>query len=233
MIQKFTLLFLVSFSASFVFAQDCAVELASLKGSYTGECKKGKAHGKGVAKGTDTYEGTFKAGLPDGEGIYTWSNGDRYNGQFIAGKKEGKGTMLYKRANTTDSLVEGYWAKDKYSGKEAAPWRMIFKSKLVTDVEVEYKDNPYRRITFFITNTSGGSQSVEGNEWPRMKVDEVEVLTGAYGRLFVNDNHAKKTESVLEEIIYPIRFKAHIGEEQVEFEFSKPGSYVVTLQINN
>ena len=37
--------------------------METLKGTYTGECKKGKANGRGKAVGTDTYEGFFKTGL--------------------------------------------------------------------------------------------------------------------------------------------------------------------------
>jgi len=43
------------------FAQtDCAVELASIRGKYEGDCKKGLANGKGKPIGTDTDEGEFK-----------------------------------------------------------------------------------------------------------------------------------------------------------------------------
>lgn len=204
-----------------------------LKGTYTGDCKKGKANGKGKAVGMDTYEGTFKSGLPDGEGIYTWSNGNRYNGQFAGGMKEGYGTMLYKRVNAKDSIVEGHWIKDIYAGRGENPYRLIYKSKMVNDLEVEYKNDGFSKITFFITNTSGGSLAVDGEETSRMKVDEVDLLSGTYERLFVNNNHAKKTESILEDVVYPIRFKAIIGEEQVEMEFKKPGSYVITLRVND
>jgi len=218
---------------TYLFAQDCAVEMAALKGTYTGECKKGKANGKGKAVGTDMYEGDFKAGLPEGKGSYRWSNGNQYIGDFAGGLKEGKGTMLYKKENGKDSIVEGYWKKDVYTGKEDAAQKLIFKSKSVTDVETEYKDDRFNRITFFITNTSGGALYADGVELSRMKVNEVQIVYGTYGRLFINDNHAKKTESVLEDVNYPIRFKAIIGEEQVEMEFKKPGSYVITLRIND
>lgn len=218
---------------SYLSAQNCVVEMESLKGTYTGECKKGKASGKGKAVGTDTYEGAFKAGLPEGKGSYIWSNGNRYTGEFAGGLKEGQGTMLYKKESAKDSIVEGYWKKDVYSGKEDATAKLIFKSKLVTDLETEYKDDRFNRITFFITNTSGGGFFVDGTEMTRMKVNEVQIVYGTYGRLFINDNHAKKTESVLEDVNYPIRFKAIIGEEQVEMEFKKPGSYVITLRIND
>jgi hypothetical protein len=36
-------------------SQTCEVDQQSLKGTYTGDCKKNKAHGKGKAVGTDTY----------------------------------------------------------------------------------------------------------------------------------------------------------------------------------
>ncbi|MDZ4810202.1 MAG: hypothetical protein SGI96_18345 [Bacteroidota bacterium] len=47
---------------SYLFAQNCAVEMGTIKGTYTGDCKKGKASGKGKAIGTDTYKGDFKTG---------------------------------------------------------------------------------------------------------------------------------------------------------------------------
>ena len=189
--------------------------------------------GKGKAVGADTYEGDFKAGLPEGKGRYIWSNGNQYTGEFAGGLREGLGIMLYKKESAKDSIVEGYWKKDVYTGKEDATPKLIFKSKLVTDLETEYKDDRFNRITFFITNTSGGGFFVDGTEMTRMKVNEAQIVYGTYGRLFNNDNHAKKTESVLEDVNYPIRFKAIIGEEQVEMEFKKPGSYVITLRIND
>jgi MORN repeat len=221
------------FFSSYVFAQDCVVEMPLLKGTYIGDCKKGKANGKGKAVGTDTFEGGFKSGLPEGDGIYIWHNGNRYSGEFAGGFKEGKGIMIYKRENAKDSIVEGYWKKDVYLGREESPYRLIYKSKAINDFEVEYKDDAYHRIVFFITNTSGGGLYIDGTEMTKMKVDEVQIVSGSYGRLFIIDSHAKKTESVLEDVVFPIRFKAIIGEEQIEMEFKKKGSYVITVRIND
>src|SRR5438045_9038664 len=92
--------------SGFVFAQDCVVEKESLKGSYSGDCRNGKANGKGKAVGTDSYEGEFKSGQPEGDGTYTWDNGNRYTGKFVKGLRDGKGTMFYKRTNTPDSIAE-------------------------------------------------------------------------------------------------------------------------------
>jgi hypothetical protein len=235
MITKNTSLLLI---ASFLFytetiSQNCKVEKEELKGTYTGDCKKGKANGKGKATGVDSYEGDFISGLPHGKGSYTWKNGDVYTGEFIKGLKDGEGKMIIKLSDNRDSLIEGYWQNDKYTGLKEKPWRLIFKSKLVTESEVEYKDHHFNKITFVITNTSGGSKLVEGDEMPRLKVDEVIPQRGNFGRLFVNDIHAKKTESLIEDINFPFRFRAIIGTEEVEMEFIRPGNYIVTLRIND
>jgi hypothetical protein len=57
---------------------DCRVAKASISGSYTGDCKNGLAHGKGIAQGIDRYEGEFTKGLPSGTGIYRWADGVYY-----------------------------------------------------------------------------------------------------------------------------------------------------------
>ncbi|HEX4876030.1 MAG TPA: hypothetical protein VFV31_05115 [Chitinophagaceae bacterium] len=213
-------------------AQSCGVEKEELKGTYTGGCKKGKADGKGKATGTDSYEGEFAAGLPHGKGTYKWKNGNEYTGGFEKGLKEGQGILTIKQAGKSDSIVKGYWHKDIFTGSATKPWQIIFKSKLVNEAEIEYKDSVYNKITIIITNTSGGATNIEGNELPRLKVDEIIAFRGNFSRLFVNDVHAKKTESVIEDIGYPFRFRAIIGTEEVEMEFNRPGNYVVNLRIN-
>jgi hypothetical protein len=93
-------LLLFSFAA---FSQTCEVDKESLKGTYTGDCKKNKAHGKGKAVGIDTYEGEFKNGVPDGQGTYTWGNKNIFEGKFLKGLREGKGKMTMKRKGAQDS----------------------------------------------------------------------------------------------------------------------------------
>jgi len=38
----------------------------------------------------NTYEGDFKAALPDGSGTYTWSNGNSFKVKFEKGLKQGE-----------------------------------------------------------------------------------------------------------------------------------------------
>ncbi|HUX95910.1 MAG TPA: hypothetical protein VMV47_09275 [Bacteroidales bacterium] len=99
---------------------DCKVLMPQISGTYAGECKKGLAHGKGVATGIDRYEGQFRQGLPNGNGTYTWSAGNVYTGEWSKGLKEGKGKMINFTARG-DSVVEGYWKGDSYAGKVLVP----------------------------------------------------------------------------------------------------------------
>ncbi len=73
----------------------CYVVDVRLRGSYNGECRKGKAYGRGKAVGIDTYQGGFINGVKNGRGTYVWANGDRYIGQFKGGKEYGRGMMIY------------------------------------------------------------------------------------------------------------------------------------------
>ena len=58
-ISIFFMLFLLAPQLS---QAQCKVLLEAVSGEYEGGCKKGKADGKGIAKGTDSYEGEFKKG---------------------------------------------------------------------------------------------------------------------------------------------------------------------------
>ncbi|HLG38120.1 MAG TPA: hypothetical protein VI461_00580 [Chitinophagaceae bacterium] len=228
---SFTLSSIV-FTSFFLFSQECSVEKGSLKGSYTGDCKNGKAHGKGKAIGTDEYEGDFKSGLPDGQGTYKWSSGNSYTGKFAKGVKDGKGTMIYKRNNAPDSAVTGFWKKDQYAGKYEKPWVVHYTSKMVTEVQVEVKKDGFNLVTFFVTNTSGGAATFDGGELQKLKVDDIQMTKGSHGRTLVNSDHAKKTETIIYDVSFPAYMKVTIGSEQVEIEFLEEGTYIINVRIN-
>ena len=67
----------------------CEVTVPRLRGQYDGQCQNNQAHGRGEAKGIDSYQGQFFNGAPDGEGTYTWYDGERYIGLFKKGKPNG------------------------------------------------------------------------------------------------------------------------------------------------
>lgn len=43
---------------------NCKVIPQNLQGTYEGDCKNRLAHGEGLAIGKETYEGSFKEGIP-------------------------------------------------------------------------------------------------------------------------------------------------------------------------
>jgi len=111
-----TILFLIL--GCYVLAQKtvCEVKLLSISGSYTGDCKNGLAHGKGIAQGIDRYEGEFFKGLPDGKGIYKWARGAYYEGEWKNGMQNGHGKMV-----SGDTVVTGFWKNNKYQGLKSLP----------------------------------------------------------------------------------------------------------------
>lgn len=110
------LLVMILISGSFTQAQQtCKVIPIQLQGSYTGECKNGLAYGKGVAKGIDSFTGTFKKGYPDGTGTYTWSYGGVYTGSMKWGLMHGTGEYRHITGGQ-DTVLAGVWNKGKYMG---------------------------------------------------------------------------------------------------------------------
>lgn len=115
---KSLLVLMLSFAGITLIAQnDCKVLMPQIDSSYTGGCKKGLAHGKGVATGVDKYEGHFRKGLPEGKGTYTWSTGEVYTGEWKAGERDGEG-ILTVIVNGEKVKTEGIWKHDKYKGKK-------------------------------------------------------------------------------------------------------------------
>lgn len=218
----------ISFSAQ---SQRCDVDNEALKGTYNGDCKKNKAHGKGIATGTDTYEGEFKNGLPDGQGIYTWANKNVFSGKYIKGLREGKGTMTFKLEGR-DSIMEGFWKKDVYIGKYEKPWEVHSKTGSIRDVEIEYTPDKLDRVKVIITNTTGNVIGL-GGQIPPIKVDNLILLKGSFQRQTSLENHYKSTETTFHDIIYPFRIKLQMSREEIEVEFFEPGSYTVNISINN
>lgn len=215
-----------------VYSQTCEVDRASLKGTYTGDCKKNKAHGKGKAIGIDTYEGDFKNGLPDGQGTYTWSNKTVFEGKYVKGLREGKGIMTFKKEGRQDSIIEGYWKKDAYIGQHEKPWLVHSKTGSVRNVEVEFTPDKLYRVKVIITNTTGGVTGL-GGQMPQYKVDNLVLLKGSYQRQNSLESHYKSTETTFLDVLFPFRVKLQMQKEEVELELFEEGSYIVTISINN
>ena len=232
-LPKFALpIFMLTAINSVVFSQDCIVDMDVLKGAYTGDCKKGKANGTGKAVGTDTYEGQSKSGLPDGEGTYTWKNGNTFKGVFQKGLKSGDGEMQYKFADKPDSIVKGFWKKDMYVGKYQYPYKVLTKTRKITKADIKFgSTSTGQQITIWVSATSSGAPTIQSGTIPKVQ-PSLTLQRGIYLRSYVTDTYTSKSETILYDVEYPFQMRLEMGGEAVEFLINEPGSYFVDITIN-
>ncbi len=95
--------------------KDCRVMLREIDSIYEGKCKRGYAHGQGLAIGEDRYEGKFRKGMPHGLGTYTWSTGETFTGRFVEGEIDGEGIYTYSE-DGRDTTITGIWERNEYIG---------------------------------------------------------------------------------------------------------------------
>ncbi len=197
----------------------CNVLMVAISGQYTGECHNDKAHGLGKAAGTDSYEGEFKKGYPDGPGTYTWQNGTYFTGNFKKGLKQGKVTIHYKRPGQPDSVVSGFWKKDIYAGLYEKPYEFLNEGQSALLNKRITKQGTKKNSVRFTAN-----RDVLGN---------FAILNGS----FVRKNNGGSLSNIyieFQDVIFPFRveFRGRLnrvidiifyeeGEWEVDFTFSE------------
>lgn len=207
---------------------DCKVLTDSLKGTYEGDCKNGKADGKGKATGTDSYDGDFKSGLPDGMGKYTWKNGNYYYGGWRKGLKEGKG-QLHVFEEGTEKLVTGYWKKDKYRGEYENPFVITNVTSEVGRVQVEKMSDNETSIIVTVENLASSSSFSSAGQVTTMTSHQ--VTRGQYVSKSSNALTNKEV-TTFRGVIFPFRCTFNFGYSIVEIEFFDKGAWNVTIPIN-
>jgi uncharacterized caspase-like protein len=83
-------------------------EIAFADGAiYRGAMRGSTYHGKGeyVSK-VFKYEGDFRDGIKQGQGVYVWENGDRYEGTFTADRADGRGKYQFANGDTYEGEVK-------------------------------------------------------------------------------------------------------------------------------
>lgn len=201
--------------------ENCRVLIPEIDSIYIGKCKKGFAHGKGTATRIDSYTGRFSEGLPEGQGTYTWVNGDTYTGNWIAGKLHGEGTLIIKLGER-DSIIDGLWENDIYMGPKPIAPRIITKVSIdrytikpaggiKNRVLIELMQNGTRNtnITNFSMTGSKGVQTKVGYTVGYDYIDFPIIIRVRYTTL----NKLKTQE-------YNAIF---------EFEISEPGDWMVEI----
>lgn len=216
------------------FSQSCAISIEALKGTYEGDCKKNKADGKGTASGEDTYTGEFKSGYPEGTGKYTWKNGDWYDGEWKKGVREGEGAMHYINVKTSDSLVSGFWKKDKYIGKYEKPYKVHNKTPDITRTDVTVnRETSLNEIVFSIETVSGGAPIgvTSGTIIPKITITDITIINGQYMNKIDNNNLMKTFISTLKDVQFPFRARFSMGSDLLDIEFFEKGIYKVEIKM--
>ncbi|MFT3909964.1 MAG: hypothetical protein QM737_11095 [Ferruginibacter sp.] len=213
---------------------NCEVLMESIRGKYTGGCKKDKADGQGKSEGTDKYEGNFKSGYPSGMGTYTYKNGDFYTGNFSKGIKDGKGEFHYKKGeDEPDSIVTGFWKNDAYFGTYLRPYEILSKTsgfnRLEVKTDVAVTSNT---VTLSSQNTIKMDPILkETGVTPIPIVDQMQLIEGSYSheeKSIVD----KRQIIVYKNVVFPFHFKAVYNTENYEVIISKPGNWTVLAQIS-
>jgi len=152
--------------------QNCDVLDADISDSYVGDCKEGKAHGRGRASGRDTYVGEFFEGEPHGQGTYTWGadsrwSGHSYTGTFEHGERHGQGKYIADGISYEGEFVAGF-----LSGMCT---RRVPISAFSTESDGEWKGDYYVNkgwceITNLVATCSTESQCIERLELLEQKI---------------------------------------------------------------
>ncbi len=223
-ICTFCVIFLLQFNNAFA-QETCKVLLEAVAGTYTGECSKGKANGKGKSVGVETYEGLFKNGFPDGEGMYTFKDGHYYMGNFEKGKMDGAGKMFYESATGQDSIVSGFWKKGMYVGIFEKPYKIHDVTSGVGRVEVT-KAGKGNAITLELKSMSGGGMDPSFTA----SLTDLRIQSGSY----ISKATSRLTNSeitILKGVMFPFRATFVFGGSTVEIEFYEEADYRVMVPL--
>jgi serine/threonine protein kinase len=99
----------------------CKVIDKDIADTYIGECKNGLAHGQGLARGRDEYQGNFSEGYQDGFGIYLWGDNsewptERYEGWWIKGDRKNVFGVKSIEINSSHSGLAFFQREGKIEG---------------------------------------------------------------------------------------------------------------------
>ena len=203
--------------------ENCEVKVKELQGTYTGGCEKGKANGTGKAIGTDLYEGEFKDGYPDGKGMYTWKDGHYYIGLFKKGKMEGKGDMYYESASGKDSVISGYWKKDKYFGEYEKQYIVIANTTRINKIDCSLTDKKGDNIYITVHQRNSSSSPAY--------VTNVSSISGFY---YSKNNQVQTNSSLtrVQQVAFPFHAIFYLSNgENAEIKFNEKGNYDVYIDM--
>lgn len=221
-------------------AQDCKVLADSLKGTYTGECRKGLADGDGTAIGTDSYTGHFKNGYPDGKGTYKWKNGDWYEGEWKKGKQNGFGTFTHKLPGTDNKAetITGYYKNGLYTGKYEKPYTAEMLTNNFNSISIKKMTTSPSEITFTVKNTTAGGSTNSQPVLPKSEIRNIQMVQGNYTEIVYDTASQVTNRYTFRNVIFPfsavITFERARSVQQVaiaKLELNEAGNWIIRVDV--
>jgi hypothetical protein len=223
-----------------LFSQDCRVLDDSLHGKYTGECKKGLAHGTGTATGRNSYTGEFKNGYPEGKGKYNWSTGDWYEGEFKKGKPNGQGTysrIIHSGQGQTETLT-GFFKNGEYKGKYEKPWTTEMITNNFSSISVKKMNTLGSEITLTVKNTTAGGSSSNQPILPKSEIKNIQLIQGNYTEMVYDTASQVTNRYIFRNIQFPfsaiITFEIARTAQQVaqaKIELNENGNWFIRVDV--
>ena len=223
-------------------AQNCFVNVDSLKGEYKGGCSNGKAEGKGTAAGADSYTGDFKNGYPDGWGKYNWRNGNWYEGFWRHGRFQGNGTLIKKGDNPADSIIvqKGYWEKGNFLGTHEKNFYVEQLTNNFNDVSVRKVDTIKPEISISVKSITGGASNINRPVLPKPEIVNIQVLEGRFEQMIADTVSRISSRYMLRGVKFPFSaiFTFHtagpaLWVEKAKVELYENGNWNIRFEINN
>lgn len=205
-----------------IYSQEkCKVLLPSISGNYEGKCKNGVANGKGIAVGTDRYEGQFSKGFPQGEGLYTWSNGNTYSGEWFEGKRNGIGIYTIK-LNGQDSIQSGLWRNDSYLGPKPKNPVVTYKTS-VDRYNFKKNNSPLNRVLINIYQNGNYNKGISNFRMSSSSGQDLQISQSI--------GYDNVVFPVAIKLTYTTMSKLNTSPYIVIFEFEiyEPGNWTVEL----
>ena len=211
---------------------ECKVNWNGLTGKYIGNCKEGLANGTGEAMGLQRYKGSFKNGMPNGNGVFYYSDSMYHSGNFQDGLKEGKGETHYMRKAMPDSVVKGYWSGDEYKGKKYITY--VFTSTQQFDLtEITPSGHSGHSVTIEIGTTSGAPNGALPRPGFVLTLRDLISPNGCITKTISTLSSAFKSYVTFELLEFPCKLFATLSNnETFEIELYKAADWKIRLFLN-